>query len=71
MLSSDLINELHELDRSDKLQVMQFLVSELAQEEGQLVQNNIAYPVWSPYQANEAADKMLKVLKKSASDGHE
>jgi hypothetical protein len=71
MLSSDLINELHELDRSDKLQVMQFLVSELAQNEGALINNGIAYPVWSPHHANEAGDKMLRVLKEEASDYHE
>lgn len=62
MLSSDLINELHELDRSDKLQVMQFLISELAQDEGLLINQSIAYPVWSPHHANDAADKMIRAL---------
>ena len=71
MLSSDLINELRELDRSDKLQVMQFLVSELAQNDGALVNHGIAYPVWSPHHANKAGDNMLSVLKEEASDHHE
>ena len=42
---------------------MQFLVSELAQEESDLLKPGMAYPVWSPYDAHKAADAMLEVLK--------
>ncbi len=41
---------------------MQILISELAQQEMDLIKPNQAYPVWSPYDAFEAADTMLKVL---------
>jgi hypothetical protein len=62
MVSSELISTLKGLSRSDKLHIMQILISELAQQEMELIKPNHAYPVWSPYDAFEAADTMLKVL---------
>jgi putative addiction module CopG family antidote len=44
---------LDEYDRAD---------SELAQQESELIKPEQSYPVWSPYDAIEAADTMLKVL---------
>ncbi|MFB8789657.1 MAG: hypothetical protein U7123_12560 [Potamolinea sp.] len=41
---------------------MQILISELAQQETNLIKPDQSYPVWSPYDAVEAADTMLKVL---------
>ena len=49
---------------------MQFLVSELAQEESNLLKTGLAYSVWSPYDAVEAADTMLAVLKTAESKRH-
>ena len=54
---------LHALNRAQKLHVMQFLVSELAQQEGESVASGLAYPVWSPHDAFDAASSMLRVLK--------
>lgn len=65
MVSLELISTLRGLSRADKLHVMQVLISELAQQEMDLIQPGQAYPVWSPYDAVEAADTMLKVLKAS------
>lgn len=62
MISSDLISTLRGLSRSDKLYIMQLLISELAQQETDLIKPEQAYPVSSPYGADEAADIMLKVL---------
>ncbi len=59
----ELIPQLRQLSHADKLYVMQFLVSELAQEQTDLLQPNLNYPVWSPYDAFEAANTMLQVLK--------
>ncbi len=53
---------LRELKRAEKLYVIQFLVSELAQAETELIQPGIAYPIWSPYDAFDAAAVMLKAL---------
>lgn len=62
MVSSDLISTLRELSRSDKFYIMQLLISELAQQETSLIQPDQAYPVWSSYDAVEAADTMLNVI---------
>lgn len=63
MVSAELIAALRGLSRSDKFYVMQFLISELAHQETELIQPNQAYPVWSPYDAVEAADMMLQALQ--------
>jgi hypothetical protein len=63
MVSAKLLQTLHSLSRADKLYLMQFLVSQLAQEESDLLKPEMAYPVWSPCDAVEAADTMLAVLK--------
>ncbi len=63
MVSSDLISILRGLSRSDKFYVMQLLISELAQQETELIKPEQAYPVWSPYGTDASADTMLKVLR--------
>ncbi|NER21580.1 MAG: hypothetical protein F6J86_42260 [Symploca sp. SIO1B1] len=63
MVSSELISMLQGLTRADKFYVMQLLISELAQQETDLIKPDQSYPVWSPYDAVEAADTMLKVLQ--------
>jgi hypothetical protein len=63
MVSLELISTLKGLSRSDKFYIMQLLISELAQQEADLIKPNQAYPIWSPYDAHEAADTMLKVLQ--------
>jgi hypothetical protein len=65
MVSSELISTLRGLSRADKFYVMQVLISELAQQETELIKPDQSYPVWSPYNAVEAADTMLKVLQAS------
>ncbi len=62
MVSSELILTLQALNRADKFYVLQILISALAQQEADLIKPDQAYPVWSPYNADEAADAMLKVL---------
>ncbi|WP_228056403.1 hypothetical protein [Microcoleus sp. LEGE 07076] len=49
---------------------MQLLISELAQKETDLIKPDRAYPVWSPYDAVEAADTMLKVLQAAKTQNH-
>ena len=67
---TELVPLLHELDRADKLRVLLLLVYELAQEEGALLQPGIAYPVWSPYDAFEAANTLLNVLEEAENTPH-
>jgi len=61
MSVKELLPVLQDLGRADKLRVMQFLVSELAREEGLLLAG-AEYPVWSPYHAFDAASTPLGVL---------
>ncbi|MEG4508075.1 hypothetical protein QUA81_31330 [Microcoleus sp. F6_B4] len=71
MVSSELISTLRGLSRADQLYIMQLLISELAQKETDLIKPDRAYPVWSPYDAVEAADTMLKVLEAAKNQSHD
>lgn len=70
MVPIELLGTLRSLNRADKLHVMQFLISELAQQELDLLKPGMSYPVWSPYDAVDAADIMLEVLKNAESEDH-
>jgi hypothetical protein len=70
MVSSELILTLRGLSRADKFYVMQVLISELAQQETDLIKPDQSYPVWSPYDAVGAADTMLKVLQAAKTQNH-
>jgi hypothetical protein len=63
MISVELLNTLQGLKRADKLYIVQVLVSELAQQETDLIKQGQSYPIWSPYEAFEAANTMLEVLQ--------
>ena len=63
-----LLPELQALARVDKLRVMQFLISELAREEGETLQADTDYPVWSPYDAFDAANSLLDALREEQID---
>ncbi|MBW4447362.1 MAG: hypothetical protein KME38_10975 [Spirirestis rafaelensis WJT71-NPBG6] len=67
MVSTDLIEQLRKLNRAGKLQVIQLLATELANEENNLIQSGASYPVWSPYDAVEAANIMLEALNAETS----
>ena len=61
---ADLLLKLRTLPRADKLRVMQFLVSELAKDEGLLLfEQESDYPLWTPYNAFDAAKTLLDVLR--------
>lgn len=70
MISTELLDTLRALGRAEKLHILQVLVSELAQEEAHLLRPDIAYAVWSPYEAHEAANTLLKLLKANEAEGH-
>lgn len=64
MLLTELFPAIKMLPRADKLRLMQFLVIDLAQEEGvPLLAADAEYPVWTPLNAFEAADTLLQMLK--------
>jgi hypothetical protein len=71
MVSTELVEQLCKLDRADKLQIIQLLATELANEENNLIKPGASYPIWSPYDAVEAASIMLEALNAETSLNHE
>jgi hypothetical protein len=71
MVSNELVEQLRKLNRVDKLMIIQLLAAELANEETNLIKSGASYPVWSPYDAVEAANIMLEALNADASLNHE
>jgi hypothetical protein len=70
MVATELISTLKGLSRLDKFHIVQILITELAQQETNLIKPDQSYPVWSPYDAFDAADTMLKVLQDSKAKDH-
>jgi len=70
MISAELLTTLRTLSRGEKLHILQVLVSELAQEEAQLLRPGGIYPIWSPYDAYEAADTLLTMLNAPKPETH-
>lgn len=66
---TELLPTLQVLSRAEKLWVVQYLVFELVrEEEADLLTPDMSYPVWSPYNAYEAADTLLKALEADRND---
>ncbi|MBX3052530.1 MAG: hypothetical protein KF753_13700 [Caldilineaceae bacterium] len=64
MSLAELFPDVKLLPRADKLRLMQFLVVELAQEEGvSLFTAGSTYPVWTPLNAFDAAETLMEMLK--------
>jgi hypothetical protein len=61
MISEHLIEELRQLNRVEKLRVIQMLVNQIAQEEEILTSTE--YEVWSPYDAPGAAAILTEMLE--------
>ncbi|MDE2859465.1 MAG: hypothetical protein OXN94_16590 [Chloroflexota bacterium] len=62
MLSRELLDELHQLERADKAKVIQILAGELAIDEEAYFQDGTYYDFWSPIDAPEAANLLLNML---------
>ncbi|ETW95072.1 hypothetical protein [Candidatus Entotheonella palauensis] len=63
MSLTELFPAVKNLPRADKLRLMQFLVIDLAQEEGvPLLAADAEYPVRTPLNAFDAADTLLRML---------
>jgi hypothetical protein len=64
MSFDELIPVLQNLPRADKLRVIQLMAFELAKEDEVVLFNQqTEYPIWSPYDASEAADTLLEMLR--------
>lgn len=64
MTLSQLLPSVQELAHSDKLQLMQWLATQLAREEGvDLLSPDAEYPVWSPHDSYEAASVLSAFIE--------
>jgi hypothetical protein len=63
MTTAELFSTLKSLPRSEKLQVMQFLITELARDEEPTLQSGATYSIWSPLNSHEAAHKLARFLE--------
>ncbi len=64
MSLTELFPAIKMLPRADKLRLMQFLVIDLAHEEGiPLLAAEAEYPIWTPLNAFDAADTLLQMLQ--------
>ena len=60
---AQLMSQIQELPKIDKLRLMQFLATELVKEEDtNFFVANREYPVWSPYNCSEAANVLMNLL---------
>ena len=71
MLSENLLTELHQLSRTEKLRVVQILVNELASEEETLIASDRAYEIWSPFDSATTARQLKELLDKDKLSAHE
>ena len=63
MISDEILTKLQSLDRADKLRAMQFLLQEIAKDENTILLPNDEYPVWTPYDADEAAQTLREYME--------
>ncbi|MBW4618078.1 MAG: hypothetical protein KME17_01675 [Cyanosarcina radialis HA8281-LM2] len=63
MTPVDLFPTLRNLPRAEKLQVMQFLIAELAREEEPTLQAGATYSLWSPLNSHAAARQLGQLLE--------
>ena len=61
MISEHLLEELRQLNRAEKLRIVQLLVNEIAEEE--VILTATEYEVWSPYDAPGAAAILMDMLE--------
>jgi hypothetical protein len=69
MSLNEVLVELRQLDRKDKMRAMQFLMQELAEDIP--IKLNSEYEIWSPYGAFGAAKALQDLLKADNTETHE
>lgn len=68
MRINELLDELHQLTRREKWQVIQNLMIDLAQEEEIRLFEAHEYEIWSPYDSVSAANTLLGMLADEQSE---
>ncbi|MEC4991341.1 MAG: hypothetical protein SAJ37_21620 [Oscillatoria sp. PMC 1068.18] len=71
MALAELISQIQNLPKIDKLRLIQFLATELVKEEdANFFVANQEYPVWSPYNCSEAANVLMDLLAKKQQENN-
>jgi hypothetical protein len=70
MISTELFSDLKRLARADKLRIIEFLLIELATDEGLLLKAGLSYPVWTPYNSYRTAHQLLGFLRAEEQSSH-
>ncbi len=63
MSLTEVLPEIQNLSRTDKVQLVSILSNELNADVLALIEPGQSYPIWSPHQAFSAAAAILKVLE--------
>jgi len=64
MITPELLDELHKLNRTEKLRVLQILANDLAVEEASLT-SDLEYPIYTPF-GNEEAAQFLSIAHQAS-----
>jgi len=62
MSIAEVLPTVRSLSRADRLRLIQIVAQELAEDEASLIEPNREYPIWSPYDAHDAAATLLRIL---------
>lgn len=68
MTLTEVLPNIRQLSRTEKLRIVHILIDEIAAEETSLLESGRTYEVWSPYDSFDAADKLLKMLEEEKSN---
>jgi hypothetical protein len=63
MSLAELIPLVNSLSQSDKLSLFKLLVAQIPDAELQVIFSASEYPVWSPYDATEAANILMQMIR--------
>jgi hypothetical protein len=63
MSNAELLAQLRQLSRVEKFQLIQFLIAELAKEEGIVMGNEAAEILYSVHTSNSAAEQLMQLVE--------
>jgi hypothetical protein len=64
MSNLELLAQVGQLSRTEKFEMVQFLMAALAKEESlKPLDNMVAYRLWAPYDYGDAAQKLMSLLE--------
>ncbi|AFZ00242.1 hypothetical protein [Calothrix sp. PCC 6303] len=63
MSLTDLIPLVNNLNQSDKLSLFKLLAAQIPHAELQVIFSASEYPIWSPYDATEAANILMQMIQ--------